>query len=64
MVLLFHTPPRTAASTPHGPPHSTPPPTTTTADDPLANDIAELWKANEKLAHANAREWTAKYASR
>jgi len=33
------------------------------ADDPLANDIAEVWKTDIAKALANAREWTAKYAS-
>merc|ERR1711908_138505 len=32
-------------------------------DDPLANDVAELWKTNEPQAMANAREWTAKFAN-
>merc|ERR1712240_189776 len=27
-------------------------------DDPLANDVAELWKMNEAEALKNAREWT------
>lgn len=31
-------------------------------DDPLANDVAELWKKDEKKAIANAQEWTRKYA--
>jgi len=31
-------------------------------DDPLANDVAELWKLNEHEALKNAREWTQKYA--
>nr|XP_036224974.1 ubiquitin-conjugating enzyme E2 N isoform X1 [Bactrocera oleae] len=31
-------------------------------DDPLANDVAELWKVNEAEAIKNAREWTQKYA--
>jgi len=31
-------------------------------DDPLANDVAELWKLNEAEALKNAREWTRKYA--
>ncbi|KAJ2716037.1 ubiquitin-conjugating enzyme E2 N [Coemansia spiralis] len=31
-------------------------------DDPLANDVAEQWKTNEKLAIQTAAEWTAKYA--
>eukprot|EP01088_Endostelium_zonatum_P005155 TRINITY_DN16625_c0_g1_i1.p1 TRINITY_DN16625_c0_g1~~TRINITY_DN16625_c0_g1_i1.p1 ORF type:complete len:158 (+),score=24.47 TRINITY_DN16625_c0_g1_i1:27-476(+) len=32
-------------------------------DDPLANDIAEVWKTNIKQAHSTAREWTRKYAN-
>ncbi|PAA67161.1 hypothetical protein BOX15_Mlig004224g2, partial [Macrostomum lignano] len=31
-------------------------------DDPLENDIAELWKNNEPEAIRNAREWTRNYA--
>ncbi|KAJ1734346.1 ubiquitin-conjugating enzyme E2 N [Coemansia biformis] len=31
-------------------------------DDPLANDVAEQWKANEKRAIQTASEWTKKYA--
>ncbi|KAN0004352.1 hypothetical protein ACTFIZ_010526 [Dictyostelium cf. discoideum] len=31
-------------------------------DDPLANDVAEHWKTNEKEAMARAREWTRLYA--
>ena len=31
-------------------------------EDPLANDIADVWKANLPLAHATARDWVAKYA--
>lgn len=31
-------------------------------DDPLANDVAELWKVNEAEAIKNAREWTQRYA--
>lgn len=31
-------------------------------DDPLANDVAELWKLNEQEAIRNAREWTKMYA--
>lgn len=30
--------------------------------DPLANDVAEVWKTNEALALKTAREWTAKFA--
>ncbi|XP_014243920.1 ubiquitin-conjugating enzyme E2 N-like [Cimex lectularius] len=31
-------------------------------DDPLANDVAELWKVNEAQALITAREWTIKFA--
>jgi len=31
-------------------------------DDPLANDVAEHWKTNEKSAIATAKEWTRKFA--
>ena len=31
-------------------------------DDPLANDVAELWKCNEAEAIRNARDWTRLYA--
>lgn len=31
-------------------------------DDPLANDVAELWKVNESEAIRNAKEWTRRYA--
>nr|XP_016930736.1 ubiquitin-conjugating enzyme E2 N [Drosophila suzukii]XP_016930745.1 ubiquitin-conjugating enzyme E2 N [Drosophila suzukii] len=31
-------------------------------DDPLVNDVADLWKVNEKRAIQNAREWTLRYA--
>eukprot|EP00455_Lapot_gusevi_P021405 TRINITY_DN2247_c0_g4_i2.p1 TRINITY_DN2247_c0_g4~~TRINITY_DN2247_c0_g4_i2.p1 ORF type:complete len:175 (-),score=66.90 TRINITY_DN2247_c0_g4_i2:165-629(-) len=31
-------------------------------DDPLANDVAEIWKTNERRAIETAREWTQKYA--
>jgi len=31
-------------------------------DDPLANDVAELWKVNEVEAIRNARDWTRTYA--
>ncbi len=31
-------------------------------DDPLANDVAELWKVNEAEAIRNAKEWTKSYA--
>jgi ubiquitin-conjugating enzyme E2 N len=32
-------------------------------DDPLANDVAQAWKENEKAAIAEARQWTQKYAA-
>lgn len=31
-------------------------------DDPLANDVAAIWKENEPLAVQTAKEWTEKYA--
>ncbi|KAJ1850744.1 ubiquitin-conjugating enzyme E2 N [Coemansia sp. RSA 2703] len=31
-------------------------------DDPLANDVAEQWKTNEKLAIQTATQWTQMYA--
>mmetsp|Transcript_5978 Transcript_5978/g.9051 ORF Transcript_5978/g.9051 Transcript_5978/m.9051 type:complete len:152 (-) Transcript_5978:187-642(-) len=31
-------------------------------DDPLANDVAEMWKTNEGVALATAAEWTQRYA--
>ena len=31
-------------------------------DDPLANDVAELWKCDEAAAIRNARDWTHRYA--
>eukprot|EP01135_Chromosphaera_perkinsii_P000605 Nk52_evm8s136 gene=Nk52_evmTU8s136 len=31
-------------------------------DDPLANDVAELWKSNEPVAIQTAKEWTEKFA--
>ena len=31
-------------------------------DDPLANDVAELWKVNEAEAIRNAKDWTRQYA--
>ena len=31
-------------------------------DDPLDNQVANLWKANEAEAIKNAKEWTKKYA--
>jgi len=32
-------------------------------DDPLANDVAQLWKEDLPKAIENAREWTAQYAT-
>jgi len=31
-------------------------------DDPLANDVANHWKTNERVAIETAREWTRKFA--
>ncbi|XP_037710038.1 ubiquitin-conjugating enzyme E2 N [Drosophila subpulchrella] len=31
-------------------------------DDPLVNDVADLWKVNQKRAIQIAREWTLRYA--
>ena len=31
-------------------------------DDPLANDVADVWKKNERQALATAKEWTQRYA--
>lgn len=31
-------------------------------DDPLANDVAAIWKEDEALAKKTAKEWTEKYA--
>ena len=31
-------------------------------DDPLNNEVAELWKKDEKQAISNAKEWTRKHA--
>jgi ubiquitin-conjugating enzyme E2 N len=33
-------------------------------DDPLANDVADLWKKDEAKAIEIARQWTKKYAAR
>eukprot|EP00050_Salpingoeca_kvevrii_P006786 m.291651 g.291651 ORF g.291651 m.291651 type:complete len:151 (+) comp12498_c0_seq1:35-487(+) len=33
-------------------------------DDPLANDVADVWKSNEPQALATAKEWTGRYATR
>ncbi|KAK9767806.1 ubiquitin-conjugating enzyme E2 N [Basidiobolus ranarum] len=33
-------------------------------DDPLANDVAQSWKDNEKLAITTAQEWTKQYAKK
>lgn len=32
-------------------------------DDPLANDVAQSWKDDEKAAIQIAKEWTIKYAT-
>lgn len=32
-------------------------------DDPLANDVAQHWKENEKSAIETAREWTKTHAA-
>lgn len=32
-------------------------------DDPLDNDVAEMWKTNEAEAHRRAAEFTRKFAS-
>jgi len=31
-------------------------------DDPLANDVADMWKTNEKVAIETARQWTRAHA--
>ena len=31
-------------------------------DDPLDNQVADLWKSNLKEAHKNAKEFTERYA--
>ena len=31
-------------------------------DDPLANDVADNWKKNEKQAIETAKQWTRRYA--
>lgn len=31
--------------------------------DPLATDVAELWKTDEATAIRTAKDWTKKYAS-
>merc|ERR1712004_471060 len=33
-------------------------------DDPLNNEVADLWKSNEKKAIIEAKAWTKKYASK
>ena len=33
-------------------------------DDPLANDVAEMWKTDEKQALKTAAEWTREHARR
>ena len=32
-------------------------------DDPLANDVAEMWKTNEAEAMKTAKQWTATHAT-
>lgn len=32
-------------------------------DDPLANDIAEVWKTNQNKALETARDWTRRFAA-
>jgi ubiquitin-conjugating enzyme E2 N len=32
-------------------------------DDPLANDVAQAWKEDEKKAIETARQWTQQYAN-
>jgi ubiquitin-conjugating enzyme E2 N len=32
-------------------------------DDPLANDVAQQWKENEKLAIETAKQWTHNFAN-
>jgi ubiquitin-conjugating enzyme E2 N len=32
-------------------------------DDPLDNEIAEVWKTNLKKANQTAKEWTSLYAN-
>merc|ERR1711879_94835 len=33
-------------------------------DDPLNNEVADLWKTNEKKAISEAKEWTKKFAKK
>lgn len=33
-------------------------------DDPLANDVANIWRTNEENAKRTAQEWTKAYASK
>ena len=42
--------------------HRRPPAPARSPDDPLANDVAEMWKKNENQAIKNAAEWTKRYA--
>ena len=61
-------PPRRSAAAPPArrPPspcaHRRPPAPARSPDDPLANDVAEMWKKNENQAIKNAAEWTKRYA--
>ena len=55
---------RAAAPPARRPPcaHRRPPAPARSPDDPLANDVAEMWKKNENQAIKNAAEWTKRYA--
>ena len=54
---------RAAARRPPSPcAHRRPPAPARSPDDPLANDVAEMWKKNENQAIKNAAEWTKRYA--
>ena len=59
-------PPPPAAPPARRPPspcaHRRPPAPARSPDDPLANDVAEMWKKNENQAIKNAAEWTKRYA--
>ena len=63
--LLFPTPslpPPTPSSPPPHPPLPQMLMGAPNIDDPLAADIAEEWRKDQKKALATARDWTAKYA--
>lgn len=52
---------------PSGPYRARPPPAPQSCpnpEDPLNNQVAELWKADEDRAIANAKEWTRLYATK